>query len=278
MRSVDVISRRALLAATALAPLAGAPLGQPVGFQVYPVRKALAEDFAGTLKEFAAMGYRDVEMCSPPGYVNSGFGPLVKLSAKEMRQIIADAGLRCVSCHYGSKELRENLDERIAFAKELGLSQMVLSSFGLPKTATLDDWRKACDQLNGFGESMKKAGLQGGFHNHHGEFQQLDGVLIYDELLKRLDAKLVKMQFQVAVVNIGFQAADYMTKYPGRFLSLHLADWNAAEKKTVPIGQGAVDWKKLFAAAKKGGVKNYYVEMDREAMQASIGYLRDLKT
>jgi sugar phosphate isomerase/epimerase len=68
-----------------------------------------------------------------------------------------------------------------------------------------------------------------------------------------------------------------MTKYPGRFCSLHLQDWSAAEKKQMPIGQGSVDWKKLFAAAKKGGVKNYFVEMNMAAMKESYPYLHDLK-
>lgn len=261
----------------AAAPLLADPLGLPIGFQVFPVRQALAGDFAGTLKEFASAGYRSVEMCSPPGYVSSGFGPLAKMSASEMKKIIHDAGMRCDSCHYGSREFRENLDERIAFAKDLGLKQMILSSFGLPKTATLDDWRKAADDLNKAGEKIKRAGIQCGFHNHHGEFQQLGGVLIYDELLKWLDPTLVKMQFQVAVVNIGYEAAAYMEKYPGRFISLHLADWSTAEKKTVAIGKGVVDWKKLFQAAKKGGVKNYYVEMNKEEMLASSPYLHSLK-
>lgn len=274
---MQTLSRRGFLAAGAAGMLAAEPLKMPAGFQVFPVRQALAKDFAGTLKEFAGIGYKSVEMCSPPGYVSSGFGPLTSMSAKEMKKIIADSGLRCDSCHYNARELREHLDERIAFAKELGLKQMVLSSFGLPKTATLDDWRKAADELNGFAAKMKNAGLACGFHNHHGEFAQLDGVLIYDELLKRLDAKLVKMQFQVAVVNIGFHAADYMEKHPGRFISLHLADWNAEQKKTVAIGKGIVDWKKLFGAAKKGGVKNYYVEMNMEEMRESYPYLGSLK-
>jgi sugar phosphate isomerase/epimerase len=273
-------SRRTFLAGSvmgAAAPLIADPLGLPIGFQVFPVRQALASDFAGTLKEFASAGYRSVEMCSPPGYISSGFGPLAKMSASEMKKIIKDAGMLCDSCHYGSREFRENLDERIAFAKDLGLQQMILSSFGLPKTATLDDWRKAADDLNKAGEKIKQAGLQCGFHNHHGEFQQLGGVLIYDELLKWLDPALVKMQFQVAVVNIGYEAAAYMEKYPGRFLSLHLADWSATEKKTVAIGKGMVDWKRLFQAAKKGGVKNYYVEMNKDEMLASCPYLRSLK-
>jgi len=267
----------ALLGAAGLPTLMAEPLGMPVGFQVYPVREALAKDFAGTLKEMAGIGYKGVEMCSPPGYVSSGFGPLTKMSAAEMKQIIGAAGLRCESCHYVFKEMKENLDERIAFAKELGLKQMICSSFGLQKAATLDDWKKAADTLNGIGEKTKKAGLQCGFHNHHGEFAELGGVLIYDELMSRLDAKLVKMQFQVAVISIGYEAATYMKKYPGRILSLHLADWSSKEKKSAPLGKGVVDWKALFAAAKTGGVKNYYMEMDMDAMRESYPYLHGLK-
>jgi sugar phosphate isomerase/epimerase len=84
------------------------------------------------------------------------------------------------------------------------------------------------------------------------------------------------MQFQVAVISLGYEAATFFKKYPGRFISLHLADWSSAEKKGVPVGQGVVDWKQLFAAAKTGGVKNYFVEMNLDAMKASYPFLRDL--
>lgn len=154
---------------------------------------------------------------------------------------------------------------------------MVLSSFGLRQDATLDDWRRAADELNKVGEKTLKAGIQTGFHNHNFEFREIGGVLIYDELMKQFDPKLVKMQFQVAVISMGYEAATYMRKYPGRFCSLHLADWSSADKKAVPVGKGVVDWKKLFAAAKTGGVKNYFVEMNLEAMKDSYPYLRDLK-
>lgn len=272
-------TRRHFLAALAgaSAALQADPLGLPPGFQVFPIREALAADFAGTLRQMAEIGYKSTEMCSPPGYVSSGFGPLVSMTAATMKKTIADVGLRCESCHYGSRELKEHLDERISFAKELGLKQMILSSFGLPQTAKLDDWKKAADDLNAIGAKIHHAGLQCGFHNHNGEFQSLEGVLIYDELMRRLDPQLVKMQFQVAVVSIGYQAADYLEKYPGRFLSLHLADWDSATRKTVAVGKGVVDWKRLFTAARKGGVKNYFVEVDMEAMQQSIPYLHGLK-
>jgi sugar phosphate isomerase/epimerase len=274
---MQTISRRTVLGIGAAALLAKAdPLGMPIGCQVYPVRDALAKDFDGTLRQLAAIGYRRIEMCSPPGYVSSGFGPLADMKAAAMRQRIEAAGLRCESCHYGFRELQENLDDRLAFAKELGLKQMVLSTFGLAATATMADWAKAAGVLNGIGERVRKAGMQLGFHNHTGEFKEIDGVLIYDALMQHLDASLVKMQFQVSVVSLGFEAAPFFVKYPGRFLSLHLADWSAAEKKQVPIGAGVVDWKKLFAAAKTGGIRNYFVEMNMDALQASYPYLHGL--
>jgi sugar phosphate isomerase/epimerase len=253
------------------------PLGLPIGFQIYPVREQSVKDFAGTMREFASVGYQAIELVSFPGYVSSGFGPLAKMKASEVRQILKAAGLRCESCHYGSEELKKNLEERIRFAKELGLKYMILSSFGLSREASLDDWKRAADDLNKVGAETRKAGIQLGFHNHNFEFKELGGILIYDELMKRFDPKLIKMQFQCAVVSIGYDPATYLSKYPGRFCSLHLADWAPTEKKMVPVGQGAIDWKKLFAAAKAGGVKNYYVEMNMDLMKASGPYLQNLK-
>lgn len=271
------ISRRTVLGMGAAALLAKAdPLGLPVGCQVFPVRDALAKDFDGTLRRLSGIGYRRIEMCSPSGYVSSGFGPLVGIKPAEMRQRIQAAGLGCESCHFGFKELRETLDDRIAFSKELGLSQMVLSTFGLPAGATMDDWSRAAEQLNGIAERVQKAGMQAGLHNHDFEFHKIGGVLIYDALMKRLDSRLVKMQFQVSVVSLGFRAADYFRKYPGRFLSAHLQDWSPAEKKQAPIGKGEVDWKDFFNAAQTGGIRNYFVEMDMSALEASYPYLHAL--
>jgi sugar phosphate isomerase/epimerase len=253
------------------------PLGLPVGFQVFPVREMLGKDFAGTLRQLAAVGYRAVEMCSPPSYANYGFAPLTNLKASEMRQIIQAAGLSCESCHYQFSELKQHLEERIAFAKDLGLKQMILSTFGLGRDAAMDDWRRAAGELNKIGAEIKKAGLQAGFHNHDFEFKQFDGVLVYDELMSRLDPNLIKMQFQVAVISLGYEAAAFFTKYPGRFISAHLADWSSTDKKTVAVGQGVVDWKKLFAAAKTGGITNYFVEVNLDEMKASYPYLHGLR-
>jgi sugar phosphate isomerase/epimerase len=252
------------------------PVKMPLGFQVWTVKDQLVKDFPGTLKKVAQMGYQSVEMCSPPGYESSGFGPLMKLKAKEMKQIINDAGLMFTSCHYGMDELRKHLEERIDFAKESGQKQMILSSFGLPKEATKSDWLKAADELNSFGLKSKVSGIQMGYHNHNMEFENKFGdTSIYETLLNQLDPSYVKMQFQVAVITLGFKAADYFKKYPGRFISAHLSDWTA-DNKEVPIGKGIVDWKEFFASLKTGGVQNIFVEMGEDTFKESASYIHSL--
>jgi len=193
-----------------------------------------------------------------------------------MKKIVEDAGLILESTHYGMGELRNNLSERIDFAAESGQKQMICSSFWLPKNAKMSDWLKAVDELNEIGAKTKKAGIQTGFHNHHMEFEKIDGKLIYDALMENFDPEMVKMQFQVAVINIGYKAETYFNKYPGRFISAHLADWSTTTQKQAPIGQGIVDWKELFAAAKKCGVKNYFVEMAPETFKESADYIHKL--
>jgi hypothetical protein len=123
---MHTVSRRCFVGALAsLGPAAlrmkADPLGMPIGCQVYPVRDSLGKDFAGTLGQLHAIGYRAIEMCSPKGYERAGFGPLASLKAAEVRRTIETAGLRCESSHFNFRELKENLDERIAWAKEMGL-------------------------------------------------------------------------------------------------------------------------------------------------------------
>lgn len=248
----------------------------PIGFQTFTIRTLLAKDFTGTLKMMADQGYKLTEMCSPKGYEQIGYGPLVKIKPADMKKMIEDTGLSCPSCHFGFAEFNDDkIDASIEFANGLGLSQMICSTFWLPKTATVADYQAAADKLNKAAEKIKKAGMITGFHNHSFEFVQIGGQLIYDTLLDRFDASLVKMQFQTEVINLGYKGPDYFKKFPGRFISAHLSDWTA-EKKQVPVGQGVIDWKEFFAAAKASGVKNYFVEMDLDKYKDSAAYIKSL--
>lgn len=265
------------LISTGALKLLGNPLGLPIGCQTWPVREMIGKDFPGTLKQLSAAGFQAIEMCSPAGYSEFGFGALTKYKGSEIKKMIADAGLTCTSSHFGLDELRKNQDEAIAWAKDIGLTQMLVATLSGPKNPTLDDVKRAADEYNKMGEKAMKAGIQQGLHNEEFELSTVDGKRTYDVLFELLDPKLVKFQFQVSTISHGFDAAEYFTKYPGRFISMHVQGWSAPTKKIVPVGQDTLDWKKIFAAAKMGGVKNYFVEMNLDMMKASVPYLRQLQ-
>ena len=253
------------------------PLGLPIGCQTWPVRKMIEQDFPGTIKQLAAAGFQRIELCLPVGYADNGFAGLAKYKGSELRKILGDAGVGCVSSHFGIDELRKDQQAAIAWAKDVGLTQMLVPSLDGPKNPTMDDVKRAADEYNKMGEQAAKAGIQQGLHNENFELSMVDGKRTYDVLFSLLDPKLVKFQFQVSTISRGYDAAEYFAKYPGRFISMHVQGWSAETKKIVPVGEGSLDWKKIFTAAKTGGIKNYFVEMDLEMMKASVPYLRNLQ-
>jgi len=222
------------------------------GFQVWTIRKKLINDIAATLKEMKELGFSEIEMCSPVGYSMLGFKPLNDLKGTEMNKIIEEAGLKCTSSHFTLGELRNKLDDRIEWAHDLGMKQMILSTFWLPRDASIEDYRKSADELNRIAEKTKAAGIQMGFHNHHFEFETRSDELIYDALMD----------------------ADYFRKYPGRFISAHLTDWSSETGEEAVLGQGVVEWDELFEASKIGGVENFFVEMDPDKFKQSAGFLK----
>jgi len=253
------------------------PLGLPLGCQTWPVRAMIAKDFRGTLKELSAAGFQAIELCSPVGYADSGFAGLGKLKGSELRSILQDAGLMCVSSHFSIDELRKNQDNRIAWAKDAGLTQMLVPSLDGPKNPTMDDVKRAADEYNRMGERAAAAGIVQGLHNEDFELTKVDGKRTYDILFELLDPKFVQFQFQVSTISEGYDAAEYFTKYPGRFISMHVQGWSATTRQIVAVGKDSLDWRRIFSAAKTGGIKNYFVEMDLPLMKASVAYLRNLQ-
>ena len=273
------------------------PLGLPIGSQTYPHRAMIKDgNFAGLVKTFADIGVQRVELCSPLGY--SDFASLS--DGKQVKKILADHGLECESAHFGMRELREKQSESIAWAKDVGITQMITASLGAGNTPTMDDVKKAADEYNKIAAVAAKAGIQQGLHNEGFELSMVDGQRTYDVLMGLLDPKLVKFQFQMSTIGQGFVAADYFTKYPGRFISMHLqdVDLNATPTPTpeppagqtargggrgrgrgvaTSVGKGSIDWVKTFTAAKVGGVKNYFVEQNMDLTKESVAFLKTLK-
>jgi sugar phosphate isomerase/epimerase len=241
------------------------------------MRATIAKDFRGVIREIAAAGFQSIELCSPVGYADYGFAGLGQFKGAELRSILQDAGLACVSSHFSINELRNDQDGRIAWAKDIGLTQMLVPSLSGPKNPTMDDVKRAADEYNRMGERAASAGIAQGLHNEDFELTTVDGKRTYDILLHLLDAKFVQFQFQVSTISKGYDAAEYFVKYPGRFISMHVQGWSAATRETVPVGEDTLDWRRIFSAAKTGGIKNYFVEMEWPLMKASVPYLRQLQ-
>jgi sugar phosphate isomerase/epimerase len=135
------------------------PLGMPIGCQTYPVRQMIGQDFPGTIKQLADAGFQRIELCSPEGYASSGFGVIAKYKGPELRKILADLGVGCESCHFDMKELRENQAERIAWAKDAGITQMIVPSLNGPRTPTMDDVKRAADETTRWLSKRRRPGL-----------------------------------------------------------------------------------------------------------------------
>ncbi len=258
------------------------PLGLPIGSQTYPHRKRIKDgDFAGVCRDLAALGVGELELCSP-GYAE--FAGLT--DGKQARKIVEDHGLKCHSAHFTLPELRAKQEQAIAWAHDIGMTQMGTASLNghvENGVTTLDIVKRAADEYNRIGEVAAKAGIQQFLHDERFEMSKADGRLTYQILLELLDPKLVKMQFQMSAMPVVGDAVMYFTKYPGRFISIHLqgVDLNAAAGGAggagIAVGKDSLDWAKIFSAAKTGGVKNYFVEQNWELTVESVGYLKTLR-
>ena len=248
------------------------PLGLPIGSQTWPHREAMKRDLRGLLNQLADLGVRQIELCSPLGYEE--FAGLPK--PVELKRILADTGLACASAHFGMKELRETQPASIAWAKDMGITQMITATLGRGSNPTMDDVKGAAHEYNKIAAAAAQAGIQQGLHNEGFEVSTVDGKRTYDVLLELLDPKLVKFQFQMSTIRQGFDAAEYFMKYPGHFYSMHLQDWNLETRTAAAVGKGSIDWKKTFAAAMTGGVKNYFVEQNMDMTKESVAFLRTL--
>ncbi|PYQ77270.1 MAG: xylose isomerase [Acidobacteria bacterium] len=267
-----------------MAELRANPLGYPIGSQIYPHRQLL-KDFAAFVKTMAEMGVQTLELCSPLGY-GADFAALT--NGKEVKNIMADHGMKSESAHFSMKELREKQSESIAWAKEVGITQMITATLGAGSTPTMDDVRRAADEYNKIAAVAAQAGIQQGLHNEGFELSMVDGERTYDVLMELLDPKLVKFQFQMSTISQGFVAHEYFTKYPSRFYSMHIQDidLNATlpagargqgRGTQVAVGKGSIDWVKTFTAAKIGGVRNYFVEQTMELTRESVAALKAMK-
>jgi sugar phosphate isomerase/epimerase len=267
MKRRDFLKLAAVAAASAHASgVSRAAAGRiPLGVQLYTVRDLAKTDLAGVLAQIRAIGYTEVET-----YWDVYIHP-----AKELRAMIADHGLKVPSGHFDY----DGLEAKIDYAKELGVQYMICPM--LPKTmwGELDGFKAAAEQFNAWGEKVRKAGMQLGFHNHNYEFRKFGATTGFATLMRLTDPSLVCWEMDCYwITQAGENPVAMMQQYGSRIKMLHLKDrlagfapsqtMDAAAEHFTEVGAGTLDWKAIFAASEKLGVEHYFVERDSGSVPA----------
>jgi sugar phosphate isomerase/epimerase len=224
-----------------------------IGLQLYTVRKEMLEDAAGTLKQVATIGYKEIESAK------SQKGNYYGLSPQEIKSMTGDLGISLISGHV---QIDADWQKSIDQAAEAGQTYLICSV--LPaRGQTVENYQRSADIFNQSALQCQKAGLTFGYHNHASEFDKDGGQTLYDILLDRTDPGLVKMEMDLGwVIAAGADPQFYFNKYPGRFPLWHLKDVDVKLKHSTEFGKGDVNIKTLFDSAKKSGMKHFFIEQE----------------
>jgi len=243
-----------------------------VALQLYTVRGDVETDYPGTLKKVAAMGYKAVQG-----------GPNAKHDARSVRRMLDDLGLVSAGNHIGIDMLEKDFNQAVDILKTLGTPFCIVPWMPEDRRKDAAGWIRTAKVMNEIGAKCQAAGLQLRYHNHSFEFNTFDGKYGYDLFFENCDPALVGNEIDTFWVRHGNEdPVAYLKKYAGRLQTIHFKDMGRGpDRPMVPVGTGILEWKKIIAAAKKGGCEFAAVEQDTcdplppmEAARISLENLR----
>jgi sugar phosphate isomerase/epimerase len=251
------LSRRTFLALAGAVPFAlrgsAASSTIPVGLELYTVRDALQKDLMGTVRAVAKIGYTLVEFYSP-------YYSWTPQQASDMRKLLDDLGVRCLSTHNDSKALApDGLQKAIDLNQAIGSKYIVMASPGGDVTGAAG-WQAVGDRLNAAAERLAPLGMSAGYHNHGPEWKADVGTCVAS----------------------GADPVAWITANPGRIKSMHCKDWAPQKNYGVLFGEGVSPWAKIFEAAEStGGIEYYLIEQEEgpsdQQLQRAAGCLANWK-
>ena len=305
-----MLSRRSFLKQTSAASLGGLMLSKvpntflpdavmpAPGLQLFTFFNVIDTDVKGTLQRIADIGYKNIESAF------SKKGGYYGMKPKEFASMLNGMGMSWKSHHVlgapfklppGAKlpagpdgkpislppmlNLRDNSQQLIDEAAEGGVEYLVCANTPIN---TIDDIKSSIAVLNKSGELAKKAGLQFAYHNHDAEFRAVDGKIPYELFLSETNPDVVKMELDLAwAVKGGADPVELFKKQPGRFPLWHVKDLDKERNVILPLGEGTIDFKRIFNAASIAGMKYYFIEHDMPAdafksIETSIKNLKQL--
>jgi sugar phosphate isomerase/epimerase len=283
------ISAAGALGLMALSPLAcktGSRKSFGVGLQLYTIRDAMAADVKGSLQKVSDLGYKNLELASYSDGKFYGYAP------SEFKKMVSDMGMDIISSHTQVEAAGITVDNARKMADDhaaLGVKYCV-QPWVEEADRNVESYKKMVGDWNEVGRIMKSAGIQFGYHNHNFEFENLDGIVpYYDILLKEMDPDLITMEIDFYWVSkAGQDPLEMFKKYPGRFQLFHMKDmfnreapyFDVVKDDIAPVGAGVLDFRKYLEAKELAGMKYMFVEDDNqgngkpfEALETSINNL-----
>lgn len=236
-----------------------------IGIQIYTLRDLLAEDPADVIKKIATIGYDYLEIY---GYAD---GEYFGMSAGAFYKLVKDSGLKIKSSHHhtgriGKKRgtMLNGWEQAVEDADKAGQEYMVCAWLDPEERKSLDDYKELTDILNRAGEISREAGIQLCYHNHDFEFMEMEGEIPMNYLLENTDEKYLKTELDLYwITKAGFDPVEFFEKFPGRIPLWHVKDMeDSPEKGFDEVGEGIIDFQRIFANAERSGMKYFFVEQD----------------
>ncbi|GAB3934348.1 sugar phosphate isomerase/epimerase family protein [Mucilaginibacter myungsuensis] len=252
------------------------------GIVSYTYRNQFAKDVPGTLDIVKGNGITDIE-----------FSSLFKQNPEDLRRMCDERGIKISSYGVSYDDFTKKTDEVAHVAKILGAEYVRVSGIPHKGTFTLENAKQTVADFNQYGKILKKEhGLTFIYHNHGFEYVPYEDGTLYDYILKNTDPKYVSMEMDILWVFFpGFDPAALLAKYGKRYKALHLKDLKQGVARgslsggtdpnnDVVLGTGQIDIPAVMKAAKKAGVKHYYIEDESKdaitQVPQTIKYLNSL--
>jgi sugar phosphate isomerase/epimerase len=253
----------------------------PVGLQLYSLREQFKKDVGSTLDQVRAFGITNVELAGTYG-----------LAPEKFKEQLDARGLKAVSAHFSYEQCRDQIEDVAREAKVLGVEYAGCA--WIPHQDPFDEktTREAAAVFNRAGEALAKHGLKFFYHTHGYEFLPYRDGTLFDLLMAETKPEFVRIEIDVFwVVHPGHDPVKLLEKYGKRFELMHVKDMkrgtphgftgSSEVTNNVVLGQGIIDWPNVFRAAKKAGVKWYFIEDESptsvEQIPQSLRYLEQVK-
>ena len=268
-------------------PAAFAQKGKPLfpqapGMEAYTYRHSFKKDVAATLDSIKALGITELESGPSPN----------GLTPEAFRRLLDERGMTCPSIGVGYEALVKDPDLVARQAKTLGASYVMVAWIPHQKTFTLADAQKAAADFNRAGKVLQEKGITFCYHIHGYEFQPYRNGTLFDYLAQHTDPKYVSFEMDMLWAFHGGQdPVKLLNKYGKRWKLMHLKDLrkgvegnlsgNTPTENDVVLGTGQLDVPAILKAAKKAGIKHYFIEDEspRWSTQVpqTIQYLKSLR-